>query len=123
MNEREFVNKIKQDLNYGLGQVPASVSARLKAAREQAVQTYAAREVTTGGFALAGHGHAHSSHTPHVKWMPLGLLLLALAGVWYWQASSQQDDDIDAALLASDLPLNAYVDHDFHSWLDQTQQR
>jgi hypothetical protein len=52
------------------------------------------------------------------------MLLLALAGVWYWQtATQQQDEDVDAALLAGDLPVNAYVDHDFHSWLDQSAQR
>jgi hypothetical protein len=123
MNEREFASKIKQDLNYGLGQVPAGVNARLKAAREQALQAFATREVTAGSFALAGHGHSHAPHIHHVKWMPLAVLLLALAGIGYWQATLQQDDDVDAALLASDLPLNAYVDHDFHSWLDQTQQR
>ena len=39
MNDREFGNKIKQDLNYGLGQLEARVSDRLKLAREQCVFT------------------------------------------------------------------------------------
>lgn len=123
MNERELTNKIKQDLNYGLGQLPAEVTARLKSARELALQAFVAQDVAVGQLALAGHGNTHHAPSHSTKWVSLAMLLLALAGVWYWQTAVQQDDDVDAALLSSDLPLNAYVDTDFHSWLDQASQR
>jgi len=124
MNDREFGNKIKQDLNYGLGRLDARVTERLKQARERALDAYAAQEVTSPSYALAGH-HGHTQH--HIiaprKWLPLAMVILALVGVMYWQQEMNQDEAIDAALLASDIPLDVYTDHGFHSWLDSSIQR
>lgn len=126
MNERDFANKIKQDLNYGLGQLPADVTARLKSAREQALQAFTAPE-SVQELALAGHGqqnvhHRRHDHAHSALWLSLLVLLTVLGGVWYWESTMQQEDDVDAALLASDLPLNSFIDHDFHSWLEQLEQ-
>ncbi|MEK6664138.1 MAG: DUF3619 family protein [Pseudomonadota bacterium] len=124
MNDREFGNKIKQDLNYGLGRLDARVTERLKQARERALDAFAAQEVTSSSFALAGHhGHAHHHVIAPRKWLPLAMVVLALLGVMYWQQEMNHDEDVDAALLASDIPLNVYTDHDFHSWLDSSTQR
>ena len=51
----------------------------------------------------------------------LDALLLALG---YWQYLEQQGadlGDIDAALLADDLPVNAYLDHRFDAWLKRSE--
>ncbi|OFZ97721.1 MAG: hypothetical protein A2Z44_07990, partial [Betaproteobacteria bacterium RBG_19FT_COMBO_58_11] len=116
MNDREFGNKIKQDLNYGLGRLDARVTERLKQARERALDAYAAQEQTASSspYALAGH-HGQVMHHPALaplKWLPLAMLMLALLGVMYWQQEMNADEDIDVALLASDIPLNVYTDHD-----------
>ncbi|MBI5751007.1 MAG: DUF3619 family protein [Hydrogenophilales bacterium] len=124
MNDREFGNKIKQDLNYSLGRLDARVTERLKQARERALDAFVAQEVSASPYAFAGH-HGHTQH-PMIaprKWLPLAMLMLALAGVMYWQQEMNHDEDVDAALLASDIPLNVYTDHDFHSWLDSSTQR
>lgn len=126
MNDREFGNKIKQDLNYGMGRLETRVSDRLKLARERALEVFASQVVPESTYAFAGHsGHAqHTHHFSTRKWLPITMLVLALLGAAYWQQqTSNRDDDIDAALLSSDLPLNAYIDHDFHSWLDHSSQR
>lgn len=126
MNDREFANKIKQDLNYGMGQLETRVTDRLKLAREHALEALPPQTVTAGAYAFAGHpGQTHNKHHfPARKWLPLTMLVLALIGAVYWQQpGSNRDDDIDAALLSSDLPLNAYIDHDFHSWLDHSSPR
>jgi hypothetical protein len=126
MNDREFGNKIKQDLNYGLGRLEARVSDRLKLARERALEAFAAHAAPVNAYAFAGHA-GQTAHTPLFstrKWLPITMLMLALIGIVYWQQQvSNRDDDVDAALLSGDLPLNAYIDHDFHSWLDQSSQR
>jgi len=129
MNDREFGNKIKQDLNYSLGRLDARVTERLKQARERALDAFAAQEqaVSSSSIAYAGH-HGHTQHHVFVfaprKWLPLAMLVLALLGVMYWQQEmNNQDEAIDAALLASDIPLDVYTDHDFHSWLDSSTQR
>lgn len=124
MNDREFGNKIKQDLNYGLGRLDARVAERLKQARERALDAFAAQEVPSSSYELAGHhGHAHRHAIAPRKWLPLAMLMLALLGVMYWQQEMNADEDVDAALLASDIPLNVYTDHDFHSWLNRSTQR
>ena len=52
-------------------------------------------------------------------------LLLALTtgvlGTYYWSELQQieENEEIDSALLADDLPINAYLDHGFHTWLEQ----
>ena len=54
--------------------------------------------------------------------LALGLLLLSLIGVTYWQVTTQANDiaDIDASLLTGDLPINAYLDSDFEAWLKRS---
>ena len=126
MNDREFGNKIKQDLNFGMGRLEARVTDRLKLARERALEVLAAQTVPANAFAFAGHpGQTQNKHHFSTrKWLPITMLALALISGVYWQQQvSNRDDDIDAALLSSDLPLNAYIDHDFHSWLNHSSQR
>lgn len=122
MNDREFGNKIKQDLNYSLGQLDTRVTERLKQARERALEMFAVQEVQTSPYAFAGHqGHANQSQTSR-RWLPFAMVVIALVGAMYWQQQMNHDEDIDAALLASDIPLNVFTDHDFHSWLDNSTQ-
>lgn len=122
MNDREFGNKIKQELNYGLGRLDARVTDRLKQARERALDVFATQEVATHAYAHDGQqGQAHRSMTPR-KWLPLAMLVLALVGAMYWQQTMLHDEDVDAALLASDMPFNLFTDHGFHSWLDSATQ-
>lgn len=123
MNEREFANHIKQELNYSTGQVDGRVLARLKQARENALERYATRTAHQPVFAYAG-GHTSASGIFGRKWVPVVTLVLVLLGGLLWQQQNvgQTDEDVDAALLASDLPLNAFIDQNFHLWLDQSPQ-
>lgn len=123
MNERELANKIKQELNYATGQLDSRVLDGLKAARERAVDICARQMVHQPSLAYAGNHGSHSGLFAR-KWLSAATLLLVLiaGAVWQQQYMAQQDDDVDAALLASDLPLNAFVDQNFHLWLDQSPQ-
>ena len=47
------------------------------------------------------------------------VLLLGLLGTYFWLDHDAVDDDVDAILLADDLPLQAYVDHQFDKWLER----
>ena len=120
MNDRELGNKIKQDLNYSLGQLDARVTERLKQARERALEVFVFQEVKAGSYAFAGvQGHANHSQTSR-RWLPFAMVVIAFVGAMYWQQQMNHDEDVDAALLASDIPLNVFTDHDFHSWLDNS---
>ena len=122
MNDREFGNKIKQELNYSLGQLDARVAERLKQARERALDAFAVQDVKVSPYAFAGHqGQANHSQAPR-RWLPFAMVVIAFVGAMYWQQQMSHDEDVDAALLASDIPLNVFTDHDFHSWLDNSTQ-
>ena len=50
-------------------------------------------------------------------------LIIALVGMQYWQRTptAEEIEEIDAALLTSDLPINAYLDNSFDTWLKRSQ--
>ena len=51
-------------------------------------------------------------------------LILALVGIqYYWQQppTVEEIEEIDAALLTSDLPINAYLDKSFDTWIKRSQ--
>ena len=56
--------------------------------------------------------------------LALGLLVLSLLGVTYWQLVTQSNDiaEIDVSLLTDDLPINAYLDNNFEAWLKRSSQ-
>ncbi len=123
MNEREFGHKIKHQLDRALDLEPATRN-RLKAAREQAL---ARQRLTEPVFALAWADAivGRLSGNPASASIVLGgaALILALFGVQYWQRAPtvEEIEEIDAALLTSDLPINAYLDISFDSWLKRSQ--
>ena len=123
MNEREFGHKIKHQLDRALDLEPATRN-RLKAAREQAL---ARQRLTEPVFALAWADAivGRLSGNPVSASIVLGgaALILALFAVQYWQRAPtvEEIEEIDAALLTSDLPINAYLDISFDSWLKRSQ--
>lgn len=124
MNERDIAKKITQHLNYGANQLDRSVLERLQSARKQALVAHA-HPGQVLGMVTAGHGEVHSEHHGHLRfWIPFVILLLGLLIVFNWQEiNGTEPDDVDATLLAGDLPVHAYLDSDFNSWLDQSSRR
>lgn len=122
MNEHEFSKKIREHLNYGAGQLRPDILRTLEAARRQALAAF--QPAHEHALELAGTG-VHVHRRPHrpLRWLSLALLLAVLAGGIYWQQQMSQDDDVDAALLSGDLPVDAYLDHGFQAWLDRSLQR
>jgi hypothetical protein len=55
----------------------------------------------------------------------LGILLLTggVVSYQYWQTAQQARDieETDAALLASELPIEAYLDRGFQAWLKRSE--
>lgn len=130
MNERDIAKKISQHLNYGTNQLDRSVLLRLQAARQQALGLQAKPR---HAFSLAWadgnadgnhHGH-HGHHLPLRFWLSLAVLLAGLLVAVNWQTmNGDVHDEVDATLLAEeDLPVHAYLDSDFDTWLEQSSQR
>ena len=58
-----------------------------------------------------------------VRWLGVALLIAALGfGFQQWQALQQvqEFEELDLHLLASDLPIDAYLDRGFQNWLRTT---
>jgi hypothetical protein len=123
MNEEKFGHKIKQQLDQTLDLEPATLN-QLKAARQLALTR---QRVSEPVFALAWVDAVvgRLSGNPASAGVALAgaALILALVGIQYWQRSPtvEEIEEIDAALLTSDLPINAYLDKSFDTWLKRSQ--
>ncbi len=127
MNEQELANKITQHLDRGLGQIKQGSLYRLQSARMAALERY--REAPQSVFAQAFAGDiayrvSHSRHFNLRNLVAAGLLVLGMMGVTYWQVALQGNDiaEIDASLLSGELPISAYLDNDFETWLKRSSQ-
>jgi len=129
MNEREFGRKIAQTLDGGLA-LPAEASARLEAARARALASQRRNEPSlvleiVEGITLRLAGP--SQWITHVL-LPAALLIGGAIGLQYWQESRQsaaaaaEAAELDARLLKSDLPIDAYLDNGFQSWLKRSSE-
>ena len=123
MNEREFGYKIKQQLDRTLD-LDAPTLARLKAARTQAL---ARQRSTEPAFVLAWAdaivGRVSGNPASASIALAGAALILALVGIQYWQQtpSVEEIEELDAAILTGDLPINAYLDKSFDTWLKRSQ--
>ena len=128
MNEQELAGKIVRHLDQGLGHIKQGTLYQLQSARKAALDRYREAPQPVFGLAWAGAIAFRSSHGRYLNsrnLLALGLLLLSLIGVTYWQLVVIQSNDIaeiDASLLTGDLPINAYLDSDFEAWLKRSSQ-
>ena len=119
MNEVQFAYKIRQHLNGGLREIRAATSDRLAAARQCALtrQKSVVRQsvlAATGGFFL------HSFDNLGLKQLVLSLaLVVCVISSTFWIADQRVAElgAIDSELLADDLPIAAFTDKGFDTWL------
>jgi hypothetical protein len=123
MTEDELARKVVSSLNDGLRQVQPEVSARLAQARHLALSQAEYGKPVWGLAWSTGRGgpHAGSHHGPGLYrvWVPLAVIFALVSALAYWQTPSHDHEaaEIDAALLADDLPVHAYTDTGFGTWL------
>lgn len=118
MNEDDLARKIVARLDDRLETLPADVLERLQGARRKALLRAAERREKSGAmgarppswrFFGAGLG------TRLV--LPAAIVVAVLTGLIYWQLSGQNEEDLEAGLLAGELPIHAYIDPGFESWI------
>jgi hypothetical protein len=119
MNETNFGNRVRLVLNQGL-RLNAKQAERLHAARERALA--ARRPEPVGALAWAdnvvGSFGGWSGLSMRLV-IPLVALTLSVAALYTWQQNRVIADfeEIDSMLLTDDLPIDAYLDRGFQSWL------
>ena len=127
MNEIRFANKIRQALNEGArleGDRGTRVAERLRAARERALERR--RIAHQPSLAIAGasaegiiEGLGGTGGFSLRMTLAALLLVAGLAGIYKVQLDQRaaEVEELDAMLLADDLPMDAYLDRGFEAWL------
>jgi hypothetical protein len=123
--EQELARKIVQVLDHGVKHLEPGARERLVAARNAALAHYREKPETVFGLAWAGPVLAFFSEPLQARHLAaVAAMMLALAGIAYWQstrtANGNDFADIDAGLLTDELPINAYIDKGFDSWLKRS---
>ena len=122
-HEEQFARQICRALDRGTQELDHGIVERLRATRERALQRQdflvaSPAIVGAGGTAIfGGNDEKHPLRT-------LFAILALLVGVslsYYWNGFNQasENEAIDSALLADDLPPNAYLDQGFQAWLEK----
>jgi len=128
--ESEFARTITRYLDQSVAELRPGTLYRLKQARAAAMAGLVAAPSAASALATAG-GPDVSGGRPRfraaaVRWLGVALLVAA-AGFGYqqWHAMQQvyEFEDLDLHLLASDLPIDAYLDRGFQNWLRNAFER
>ncbi len=125
MNEKEFSKEIARTLNWGLTRLGDDKLAKLRAARQQAMSKYQESVNVLGLVTVSGSTLNISSWVRKpLFWLPIFAVAALLATY-----SFNSDDDIvdetgelDARLLTGELPINAFLDKDFQSWVKDSSR-
>jgi len=122
--ELEFAYKVRRALDERSDALPPTMAARLAAARELALSRKKI-EVRAPAPTLAGAGRLGFGRDSRSWLVRLGVAapllagLMLFVGLYQYEQQSHINDiaDLDAAVLADELPLSAYVDHGFNAFL------
>lgn len=120
MNELQFWGKVRQLLNEGMALDSATLE-RLRQGRELALRHQLLAR-PAGGFAWAnsvvGQFGGFGGFSLRLV-LPMAVLVVGLVSIASWQQSQNiaEVEEIDAQLLTDDLPVDAYLDKGFDTWL------
>jgi hypothetical protein len=125
--EHEIASGIIRHLNDGVAQLDAGTRERLYAARNAALAGYREQPAPVAGLVWAG---AVAGRLGGQRWtsarhlVAISTLVLALVGVAYWQSNAPFNEmaELDSGLLTDELPINAYLDQGFDSWLKRSSR-
>jgi hypothetical protein len=125
--EHELARELVRYLDNGVDHLEPRVRERLAAARRNALSRYREQPAPVLGLARAGHAAVWFTGHPFRGARLLiaaTALALATAGVVYWQSAGPVNGlaEIDAYLLTDELPINAYLDKGFDSWLKRSSR-
>jgi hypothetical protein len=132
-DQEEFAKKLTGYLDAGTADLRAGTVYKLQLARARALERLGAepaRAVAAGtahAFASASSVRAGGGGVRKGAWigfaLAVALLLAAAYGYQQWELYQQtrELEELDAQLLSSDLPIDAYLDRGFQTWLTRYQ--
>jgi len=133
IQELEFAYKVRRALDERVANLPNHTTRRLENARKLAIKRKKVHATQTvlvhaGGLAGLGSFDFSGAFKSPFSWlkragMALPLLILVIGALSIYQVENQRRihalADIDAAVLTDELPLNAYLDHGFDSYINK----
>ena len=126
MNQQdELARRIAKLLDESADAVGPAQRERLRAARKLALERHHEQPAPAWAPTWATGISRFTERTVFgVQYLiPVAALVLGLAGVAYMHSTPTTDiADIDAALLTDELPLDAYLDQGFDSWLKRSSR-
>jgi hypothetical protein len=125
--ELDFAYKVRHALNENLDYLPSSTTERLASARNLALSRKkkdSPLRAYVPQYTLAGQ--VGSFFNEPLSWLsrvslavPVVVLALGLTGIYQFEKQQRITEiaEIDALVLADELPLSAYADHGFNAYL------
>ena len=120
MNEKEFSQKITRTLNWGLSRLEDDKLTKLRVARQQAMSQYREPINVLGLVTVSGQTlNVSPLFRKPLFWLPIMAIVALLASYSFTSDDDIVDEsgELDARLLTGELPINAFLDKDFQSWV------
>ncbi|MBC7623068.1 MAG: DUF3619 family protein [Aeromicrobium sp.] len=124
MNEIDFSQKLTSYLDVSASQISAVTRAKLQAARERALATYRPPVRILGLVTVSGRLTDPSLLVRNpLVWLPILLIVALLFALQPNSADDLYDETgvIDAKLLTGELPIDAFLDKDFATWVQEQE--
>ncbi|MCU6433051.1 DUF3619 family protein [Undibacterium sp. Jales W-56] len=128
----DFAYKVRHALNESAERLPAPTLDRLASARKIAMsrkkQSSPTAALAFNGILAGNHGFSFGGPS---SWLgklgvalPMLVLILGLIGIYEYEQQRRISDlaDIDVAVLADELPPDAYLDTGFSAYLNKAEE-
>ncbi len=113
MNKNLNPDAIRQSLNGSLAQLDEDTLARLRAARQHALQRASDRARSPVRTWIGKHVYGSAfvlRHAAAAKFATILLVIGLASGLgYYWEQIYDNSDEADIAILTDELPINYYV--------------
>jgi hypothetical protein len=123
---KRFRAKITHTLNWGLSRIEDDKLARIRAGRQKALAAYREPVTILGLVTVSGQTLDVSNWIRKpLFWLPILAIAAAVAAYTFSSTDDIYDDgigELDAQLLTGELPINAFLDKDFGSWVKESSQ-
>ena len=124
--EKDFAQKITHTLTWGLSRIEDDKLARVRASRQRALAAYREPVTILGLVTVSGQSLEMSRWIRKpLFWLPIFAIVAAVSTYTLTGTDDIYDEaggELDAQILTGELPINAFLDKDFSSWVQESSQ-
>ena len=124
--EKDFAQKITNTLTWGLSRIDDDKMIRVRASRQRAMAAYRSPVTILGLVTVSGQSMEMSRWIRKpLFWLPIFAVVAAVSTYTLTGTDDIYDvtgGELDAQILTGELPINAFLDKDFGSWVQESSQ-